>query len=136
MGDSTGKAGFADEIRAADLALNQAVAEADVEAFRALIAQDTAFFGSSGVLTSRDAVAEAWSVFFDESSGVSLTWAPVTAEAAVSGDLGFTTGRYTYRARGHDGETVCKTGDYVTIWRRGADGRWRAILDMGNPREQ
>jgi len=35
--------------------------------------------------------------------------------------------------RGADGTPRTGTGWYVTIWRKGPDGRWRAALDIGTP---
>lgn len=62
-----------------------------------------------------------------------LTWQPVEAEVAGSGDLGYTWGTYEYRAPGKDGQEHIGTGHYVTIWKRQPDGKWKFVLDTGNP---
>ncbi len=62
-----------------------------------------------------------------------LTWAPTEADAAASGDLGYTWGRWEYRDKTHDGKPVDIKGTYVTIWKRQADGTWKVVLDGGNP---
>lgn len=59
-----------------------------------------------------------------------LSWEPRYAEVSRSGDLGFTHGPWTYR----DGEGEAATtshGSFVSVWRRGDDGRWRVGLDIG-----
>lgn len=59
---------------------------------------------------------------------VPLSWWPVYAGIAASGDLGFTTGPFVAGSgerRGH--------GWYFTIWRRQADGSLRWVLDHGPP---
>lgn len=52
-----------------------------------------------------------------------LVWWPVWAGMSASGDLGFTTGPYTY-----DGKLG---GFYFTVWRREADGDWKWVYDGG-----
>ncbi len=54
-------------------------------------------------------------------AGPELYWWPQFAGAAVSGDLGFTSGGATIDVR------------YFTIWQRQSDGSWRWIYD-GGPR--
>lgn len=62
-----------------------------------------------------------------------LTWTPVEAEVAASGELGYTWGTYEFRAPGADGKERVGTGHYVTIWRRQPDGSWKFLLDTGSP---
>ena len=57
----------------------------------------------------------------DASDGPVLNWWPDFAGAALSADLGFTSGGATVNAR------------YFTVWQRQPDGRWRWIYDGGPP---
>ncbi len=62
-----------------------------------------------------------------------LVWTPTEGGAFADGATGFTTGRSAMvrlRADGAAPDTLFR-GTYVTVWRRGADGRWRVILDTG-----
>jgi ketosteroid isomerase-like protein len=52
---------------------------------------------------------------------------------ARSGDLGYTWGFYESRWRSEDGREQVTRGKYTSVWRRQADGAWKAVLDMGNP---
>ncbi|MBC2776521.1 nuclear transport factor 2 family protein [Parasphingopyxis marina] len=61
----------------------------------------------------------------DADSAGSLQWEPAFAGAALSGDLGFTTGPYETADGGH--------GTYLTVWQRQADGEWRWLIDHGAP---
>ena len=63
--------------------------------------------------------------------GGALAWEPLRARA--SGDLGYTVGRYASRGFQPDGAEQVEEGLYVTIWRRQADGTWKAELDTGVP---
>ncbi|MEO7394855.1 MAG: nuclear transport factor 2 family protein [Chitinophagaceae bacterium] len=56
-----------------------------------------------------------------------LNWIPEGAEVATSGDLGFTYGIYTL----HGQDTVFR-GNYVNIWKKQEDGKWKFILNSSN----
>lgn len=117
-----------DAVRAADVALDRTVARGDAAAFAALLEEDAAFAGARGLSSGRAAVVEAWTPLLSP-GGPRLRWAPARVEVASSGDLAFTTGRWTLDAAGRDGKTTRSEGQYVTVWRRGKDGSWRALLD-------
>ena len=61
-----------------------------------------------------------------------LSWEPRRAEAASSGDLGFTWGEYKLQFRSEGGQPQMRNGKYVSIWKRQADGSWKVIIDTGN----
>jgi ketosteroid isomerase-like protein len=57
-----------------------------------------------------------------------LTWIPIRAEVARSGDLGFTYGTYNL-----DIKNIGKQeGSYCTIWEKDKDKKWKIALDVGN----
>lgn len=51
-----------------------------------------------------------------------LRWQPVAS--GERGELGFTLGTFTLGA---------SRGSYATIWRRGPDGTWKVVFDLGRP---
>lgn len=59
-----------------------------------------------------------------------LTWKPIDAILASSGDLGYTYG--TYLIEYMDEQVPDGKGTYVTIWRKNSEGEWRFLLDTGN----
>lgn len=63
-----------------------------------------------------------------------LTWTPVGAGMAASGDLGYTYGTYefTSKDKDKDGKPTVDKGKYATIWKKQKDGTWKVALDMGN----
>lgn len=61
-----------------------------------------------------------------------LTWEPLLAKMAASGDLGYTYGTFKVTGR-HAGDSISEEGTYATIWQKQADGKWKALLDTGNP---
>lgn len=61
---------------------------------------------------------------------LALVWEPVFADMSAAGDLGYTTGPWvSTRRRRPDADPTF--GEYVTLWRRQQDGRWKAELDAG-----
>ncbi len=64
--------------------------------------------------------------------GTSLTWKPIKADMAASGDLGYTYGTYVYTAKNKEGKLVANHGKYTSIWKKQKDGQWKVVVDMGN----
>lgn len=64
-------------------------------------------------------------------STFTLTWEPMFAKMAASGDIGYTYGTYQITDRATD--SITGVGKYATIWQKQSDGKWKAILDAGNP---
>ena len=58
-----------------------------------------------------------------------ITWEPSGGSIAASGDLGYTYGIYSYKPKNKD--TVIY-GNYVSIWKRQPDGKWKFVLETGN----
>jgi ketosteroid isomerase-like protein len=63
-------------------------------------------------------------------SEVSLTWEPRAGDLASSGELGWLTGPSTFIDH-TDANGQPRYGNYLTIWKRGTDGRWRVFIDIG-----
>ena len=111
----------------------RATAEKGVDGFASFIAEDTLFLaGGSPLIRGRQGAVDAWGGLLTDSSS-SITWEPILAVLAESGELGYTVGQYTMTVPGENGERLVEKGKYVTIWRKQADGSWKVVLDGGNP---
>ena len=64
--------------------------------------------------------------------GTSLSWTPIKADMAASGDMGYTYGNYIYTAKNKDGKPITSYGKYTSIWKRQKDGAWKVVVDVGN----
>ncbi len=60
-----------------------------------------------------------------------LTWTPTAAVMGPSGDMGYTWGHFEGHSKDANGNPVTTTGRYMTIWRKGSDGVWKVVMDMG-----
>jgi hypothetical protein len=58
----------------------------------------------------------------------SLEWYPTYSQTAGSGDLGYTTGPWTFRSADGKGEAH---GTFLSVWRKQPDDTWRVVLDCG-----
>ena len=65
--------------------------------------------------------------------GFNVTWTPEVAVVAASGDLGYTRGMNQFTVPDSTGGTRKLIGRYLTVWRKGTDGRWRCVEDFSNP---
>jgi ketosteroid isomerase-like protein len=124
--------GAAAQIVKADADFAQSVADRNRERFLSLVAENATFGGGTpNELHGRDAIMKEWAEFFSP-DGPTLTWAPTRGEVIGAGDLGYTTGRSVFRSKGADGTITERRGQYVTVWKKQADGRWQAIYDTGS----
>lgn len=56
------------------------------------------------------------------------TWEPIKSFISTSLDFGYAYGSYETVSNSQKSETV--KGYYARVWRRGADGRWRVVMDV------
>ena len=97
----------------------------------------TAFltYASDEAVLSRDNTLikgkEAIAAYFDKQTlhDVSLEWEPDFVQAAASGDLGYTYGKYTFAATDPSGQAITGNGYFHTVWKREASGEWRYVWD-------
>jgi ketosteroid isomerase-like protein len=118
-------------IKIADLELAKAVADRSLESFVALVDNDAVFFGRD-MSRGRDAVSKAWLPFFTDRN-LFLKWHPTEVSVSSSADLGYSIGEYERIGKDASGNPATAIGNYVSIWRKQPDGRWKIVLDIGTP---
>lgn len=113
-------------VRAADLDFSARSQKAGAAAaFREFVAPDGASIGTGAteIICGSEAVPKGVAAL----GPGALTWAPRVADAAPSGDLAYTSGDAII----HIGKDISYS-NYLTVWKRLADGRWRFVADGGN----
>jgi len=58
-----------------------------------------------------------------------LSWQLIFADVSRAGDLGYTTGPWLFR-KDLDGKPTA-FGNFMTVWKKQANGSWRFVLDLG-----
>jgi len=106
----------------------QAVAEHGHDAFVTYFAEDGVELDDGGGISTREDIKKQgpWP------EGTSLTWTPVKADMAASGDLGYTYGNYVFKSKNKEGKIVTSHGKYMSVWKKQKDGAWKVVVDMGN----
>jgi len=100
-------------------------------AFIAYAATDAALLrAQSQPIAGRDNIRMYISKTSDENSR--LTWSPVSAEIAISGEMAYTYGTYLLETRDLDGKLITTEGTYVTVWQKDEKGFWKYVLHSGN----
>ena len=114
-----------DQVRAAETAFAKSMADRNLAAFTALLADDAVFFGGKGVMRGKSAVAAEWKRFFD-GPAAPFSWAPAEVEVLSSGKLGFSSGP-VLDPKGK------RIGTFNSVWQRQPDGSWKIVFDKGCP---
>lgn len=93
--------------------------------------QDAAVFPRDrGVIRGMDRIR----AFYEETGfdPAGLQWQPERAVVSVDGTLGMTYGSWVVVDPAEDGTPALARGKYMSVWRKGEDGKWRVVADMGS----
>jgi ketosteroid isomerase-like protein len=118
------------QIMQAERRFAAAVAKRGVEAWVAAFDSNGAEITSKGVIRGSAAIRAHMTPQLADTS-VLLSWEPDTADVAASADLGYAIGHWKLTPRSRP-DSVLAHGNYVTIWKRQANGEWKAVVDIGN----
>jgi ketosteroid isomerase-like protein len=116
---------------ATEQAFSQAAADKDTrEAFVQFIAEDGILFRPRAVNGKRWMQDHPVPPTQTSEKRALLAWQPIFADVAEAGDLGYTTGPWEFK---DDIKDVRPSGygDFVTLWKKQADGSWKFVVDLG-----
>ncbi|HYX68193.1 MAG TPA: nuclear transport factor 2 family protein [Terriglobales bacterium] len=121
---------LAQQLRATELAFASSAKAKDFDKFMSFLDDDIKSFHTGAMNVGKDKARETWAPLFQDPNR-SIVWSPEVVEA--SGNLGYTTGPFEVHVKQADGsDSIVLQGRYITIWRRHADGSWKATLDIGS----
>ena len=109
-------------VLAAESSLVEQVAKNGMKSAFLTTAAPTAMAVENGKLVEAQA---AWSAR-PAKPNTRLTWYPLLADVAQTGDLAYTTGPWTLLQN----ERAQAAGEYVTLWRKQPDGQWKYVVNM------
>ncbi len=128
---SAGAKADADTLRQLEADFMKAAAERGSQGYMSYYAEDAAELpNGEDMLQGKENIAK--TVGFLDQKDNHLTWTPVHADMAASGDLGYTYGTYEFRSKDKDGKPTVEYGKYASIWKKQKDGSWKVAMDMGN----
>lgn len=103
--------------RAGEIGFNRALAEYACDGFVKL---NNGGFPDEGKLAFVEKIAAM-------KPNTNVIWEPLDAEASKSGDLGYSWGNWKFVL-----PDTTYYGNYVTVWKKDTDGKWKMLLDGGN----
>jgi uncharacterized protein (TIGR02246 family) len=109
---------------------SKAAGTRDAKKVAAFYTEDAVVYPPNEPMAAGRAAAEkVWARYFAEPT-YEVSWQ--TTAAGITGDLGFTAGTYEDSYQGADGKSVASKGKYLCVWKKQADGSWKAVHDMWN----
>jgi ketosteroid isomerase-like protein len=114
------------EIIRTEAAFNRIAADDGIASAFYTYAADSAVINRGGKLIhGREAIRD----YYLENiiPGTMLQWEPDFAD--VSGDIGYTWGKYTLSVPDSTGRLTVSHGIFHTVWKRQPDGSWRFVWD-------
>jgi len=92
----------------------------------------TLMLPNAPLITGKDAIGKGMKDVFADPNW-SLALQPVQVEVSRGGDLGYVRGTYVLTAsEGASQKVATEKGRFVTIFRKEADGSWKAIQEISN----
>lgn len=65
----------------------------------------------------------------DSYKNASVTWSPDYIDVDEQGNLGYTYGKYLWKAKDSSGKTEEFKGVFHTVWKKQANGEWKYVWD-------
>jgi len=119
-------------IRAASAEWAKVAAGKDLEKTLSYYADEASMFPPNApIATGADARRKTWTALFSPTELV-FSNAATKVEAARSGDLAYETGTFEESFKDAGGQPVRVTGKYVVVWKKQANGQWKAAVDIFN----
>jgi ketosteroid isomerase-like protein len=123
---------YVHELREAESARMKAAAAKDLEAFVAFYAEDASILSPNApIFSGKQPIKDGLKPMLSDPQ-FSLALMPTRVEVSKSGDMAFTQGPYKMTFSDMRGNKFEDEGKYLTVWRRLADGSWKAVEDTMN----
>ena len=119
-------------VRESEIEMSKALAAKDLEQLMSFFADDASgIYPNTPVITGKDALRQAWRTTL-AIPGFSMSLQPVKVEVARSGDLAYVHGTWTRTMNDATGKPTADKGNYVVVYKKQPDGKWRIVADIGN----
>jgi len=104
--------------------LKQMTVKSGIDSFLSYMADDVRFYRTKALpIVGKEATRAAFAA-----KPEALTWQNTSGGVSISGDLGYTYGTYEMKS-----SVETESGNYLRVWRKQANGKWRVVLDLLNP---
>jgi uncharacterized protein (TIGR02246 family) len=119
-------------IRTASSDWSKASQAKDLDKATSYYADEAIYFVNNGAMVrGKDAIKMAWkSELATPRPG--LTFDTTYVEVARSGDIAYEYGTYDLKTEAKKGKVADEKGKYVVVWKKQANGSWKAVADIDN----
>jgi len=118
-------------VRALDALWSKTAAANDLDGAVSYYADDASLLPPNAPMAAdKQAIRAVWAGLLG--SGASLSWQANKVEVARSGDLAYVVGTYTLAMKDPQGNLMNDHGKFVEVWKKQADGKWKAVADIFN----
>lgn len=99
------------------------------KAFLTFAAEDAVVLRNDSLIKGKESLSNYYNNRRSGQDSIILTWKPDFADVSVTGDLGYTYGKYVYKTIDSTGNVNSQEGIFHTVWKRQTDGKWRFVWD-------
>lgn len=122
-------------IRAASADWNKAAQARDLDKAASYYAEDAVFLVDKGALVKgKNSIRMVWKDILAPTAPT-LTFTTTFVEVARSGDIGYEYGTAEFTTTNKKGKPTVEKAKYATVWKKQADGSWKAVVDIDNTGE-
>lgn len=119
-------------IRETEVEWSKVAGAKDVEKFISFYASDAAVLAPGApTAVGTEAIRKGINQLFS-APGLSLSFQTSNVGVASGGDIAYTYGTYTMAMNDPSGKPMTDRGKYVTVYKKQADGTWKAVVDTFN----
>lgn len=99
------------------------------KAFLYYAADDVVLMRNNNLIIGKESLRKSYNKPKQGNRKVTLSWKPDFVDVSLSGDLGYTFGKYVYTTTDSIGQTRKIEGIFHSVWKRQPDGKWRFVWD-------
>ncbi|NNE66470.1 MAG: DUF4440 domain-containing protein [Pyrinomonadaceae bacterium] len=115
------------EINKASGAFSSAYVRGDVDAIRELYTEDGVILPPGRTIRGKKKIGN---YFAPRPNRVNISHSMKSSELKIDGDIAIDIGMWHNKWKIGDAEAQSASGQYLVVWRRGSDGRWRIQYDI------
>lgn len=119
-------------IRDLEVAWSKSAGSKQLEQVLSYYADDaSSLWPNAPLATGKEAIRKAWAQLFDM-PGLAMSWQTLRVEVSREGDLAYAQGTYDLAVNDAKGNAVKDHGKFMDVFKKQADGKWKAVADMFN----
>lgn len=121
-----------DNLRNTDKEWSDSYEAKNMDAFFATIDENVVFLAPNTPIIKGKEAFKQWSLKLQTVPGFALKHQPTMVDVSETADLGYTIGSYEMTVSDAQGNPITDYGKYVTVWKKGEDGKWKVVSDIFN----